>query len=215
VSGSTAGLPPRPALVEIGRRQDARGWVPATAGNLSVRAEDGEKIWITASGTHKGRLVPEDLLLVDLEGNVLKAAEKRRPSAETSLHLAVYRSCPEAGACLHVHTVANTLVHHLGDGQRLPLPPLELVKAFGIWDEDPEVGVPLFPNLSHVPDIAGQVEARFAEAPPEVPGFLIADHGLTAWGPTLEKADHALEAFEFLFRAQLEIHRLSLGARLR
>ena len=215
MSGSTFGLGPQSALVEVGRRQDARGWVPATAGNLSVRAEDGENIWITASGTHKGRLTPDDLLLVDLEGNLLKAAGDRRPSAETSLHLAVYRSIPEAGACLHVHTVANTLVHHVGDGTRVPLPALELVKAFGIWEEAPEVGVPLFPNLPHVPDIAAQVEARFGEAAPEVPGFLIADHGLTAWGPNLEKADHALEAFEFLFRAQLEIQRLSLAARSR
>ncbi|MEM9111923.1 MAG: methylthioribulose 1-phosphate dehydratase [Myxococcota bacterium] len=200
----------RDALVEIGRRQDARAWVPATAGNLSVRHHDPSQVWITASGTHKGRLGRDDILLVDLNGELVSAAPGRRPSAETSLHLAVYRSVPEAQACLHVHTVANTLVHRLGGEDGLELPPLELVKAFGIWEAAPEVSVPVFPNLLRVPDIARLVETRFGHAPPELPGFLIRDHGLTAWGADLERADHALEAFEFLFRAKIELARLSL-----
>lgn len=186
------------ALVEIGRRQDARGWVPATAGNLSCRAEDGT-VWITGSGVHKGRFTEADLVRVDLQGEVLEGV--RRPSAETSLHLAVYRTHPGAQACLHVHTVAAALVCRLAQGDRLDLPPLEIVKAFGIWEQDPSVHVPVFANLLSVPAIAQQVEAAFSHAAPRVPGFLIAQHGLTAWGADLERADYALEAFEFLFRA--------------
>jgi methylthioribulose-1-phosphate dehydratase len=195
---------PRPRLIDIGRRLDARAWVPATAGNLSVRDEAGA-VWITASGTHKGRLTPEDFVRVDLDGT-RRDGTNRRPSAETTLHLAVYRTHPEAQACLHVHTVPGTLVHRLrpSGAPGLRLPPLELVKAFDVWDPNPEVDVPVFANQPQVPDIAAEVETRFRRRPPEVPGFLIEDHGLTAWGPSLEAADQALEAFEFLFRCMLE-----------
>ncbi|MGF1511183.1 MAG: methylthioribulose 1-phosphate dehydratase [Myxococcota bacterium] len=210
----------RTQLAQVGRDLHARGWVPATAGNLSVRNPDGT-VWITASGTHKGHLGFDDFVHVDLEGTVLPSTPPhRKPSAETSLHLAVYRTQPEAAACLHVHTVASTLVHRtrsIGaqetkslvgqpDGRVFPLrlPSLELIKAFGIWDEKPAEDVWVFPNLPRVADIAALVETAFASRPSRVPGFLIADHGLTTWGPDLTRTGYVLEAFDFLFRCMLE-----------
>src|SRR6185295_13172672 len=75
-----------------------RGWMMGTAGNLSLRLADGT-FWITASGKPKGRLQAEDFLRVAPGGEVLKRGrEEDRPSAETSLHDAVYRLFPEAGA---------------------------------------------------------------------------------------------------------------------
>ncbi|MEQ1504014.1 MAG: class II aldolase/adducin family protein, partial [Myxococcota bacterium] len=50
-------------LVAIARRAAARGWVPATSGNFSVRGPDG--VWITPSGADKGALQVEDLLALD------------------------------------------------------------------------------------------------------------------------------------------------------
>jgi methylthioribulose-1-phosphate dehydratase len=84
----------------------AQGWVPATSGNFSVRQAD--RIFITASGLDKGTLTPAGLLEVDLEGNLVNGIGK--PSAETGLHLVLYRARPAAGAILHVHTVWNTLL---------------------------------------------------------------------------------------------------------
>ena len=79
---------------------------PATSGNFSVQV-DG-RILITASGLDKGTLTPAGLLEVDANGNVLSGEGK--PSAETSLHLVLYRARPDAGAILHVHTIWNTLI---------------------------------------------------------------------------------------------------------
>src|ERR1700722_21003481 len=64
----------------------ARGWVPATSGNFSVRW--GSRIFITPTGLDKGTLAPSDLLEIDLEGRAL--AGHGRPSAETSLHTVIY-----------------------------------------------------------------------------------------------------------------------------
>src|SRR4051812_36515079 len=70
----------------------ARGWVPATSGNFSVRW--GDRVSITASGLDKGRLRPEDLLEIDMDGAVLGG--RGNPSAETGLHLVIYRERNEA-----------------------------------------------------------------------------------------------------------------------
>src|ERR1700691_988141 len=84
----------------------ARGWVPATSGNFSVRA--GHHIFITPTGLDKGTLMPADLLEIDPEGRAV--AGKGKPSAETGLHTVIYRERPKAHAILHVHTIWNTLL---------------------------------------------------------------------------------------------------------
>ena len=63
----------------------------------------------------------------------------------------------------------------------------------------------VFDNHPSVADIAAEVDARLARGPLEVPGFLIDSHGLTAWGPSLERAEYAVEAFEYAFRLTLEL----------
>lgn len=190
-------------LIRAGAELHQRGWVPATAGNLSVRSESGGA-WVTASGRRKGGLKPEDFVEVDLDGAVRSAPGGGRPSAETSLHLAVYRTRPEAGAVLHVHTVPSALVTRwapasTGSGPvLLELPSLEILKAFGLWQEHPQASVAVFDNWLEVPRIAEAVQA-FLQEPPTVRGFLIRDHGLTAWGPDVDAALTAVEAFEFVF----------------
>src|ERR1700757_5038535 len=89
------------AIIQAGGRMDARGWVPATAGNISVRLDEG-RVAITRSGGHKGFLTPDHVMQVDLDGAPLTAGKK--PSAETLLHCQIYRLFPQAGAVLHGHS---------------------------------------------------------------------------------------------------------------
>lgn len=204
------GSPPWQPLIDAGAELHRRNWVPATAGNLSVRSDDGA--WVTASGVRKGSLSERDFLRVDLAGRVRETPGGGRPSAETSLHLAVYRSVPAAGAVLHVHTVAGALASRWtepveGGPDRLELPPLEIVKAFGIWETEPRVAVSVFDNHLDVPQIGREVEDHFRRQPPQVSGFLIRDHGLTAWGADVAGALTALEAFDFLFAWMVEARR--------
>ncbi len=93
-------------LIAIGRRLDARGYAPATGGNYSVRLDDGS-IAITASGSHKGRLTPDDIMRVSATGDPLDA---KRPSAETLLHCLVYEIDPDAGSVLHTHSISGTVL---------------------------------------------------------------------------------------------------------
>jgi methylthioribulose-1-phosphate dehydratase len=196
---------PRIVLAAAARLFYDRGWMWGTAGNLSLRLADGS-FWITASGKAKGRLTPEDFLRIAPGGEVVeKGRPDDRPSAETSLHGAIYRLVPEAGACFHVHSISGNVAARLtegsegADGDDLRLPPLEMLKGLGVWDQDPNVALAVFPNHLHVPRIAEELVARFAMAPPQVPGFLIRDHGLTTWGRDAEAALHHVELFEYIF----------------
>ncbi|MFY9823066.1 MAG: methylthioribulose 1-phosphate dehydratase [Thermoanaerobaculia bacterium] len=190
---------PRTTLAAAARLFYDRGWMWGTAGNLSLRLSDGS-FWITASGKAKGRLAAADFLRIAPGGEVMeKGRPDDRPSAETSLHDAVYRLFPEAGACFHVHSIPGNVVARLAGEDDLRLPPLEMLKGLGVWDQDPHVTLAVFPNHLHVPRIAEEVLARFAAAAPQVPGFLIRDHGLTTWGRDAEAALHHVELFEYIF----------------
>lgn len=201
-------LPPRRALAEIARDFHARGWMPGTAGNLSVRA-DADACWITASGQPKGRLDENDFLLVDIaSGKVserLQAAAK--PSAETAIHCAIYRLFPQARACLHVHTVDACIAGErcANDALSLSLPPLEMLKGFGVWTESPQVALPLFANTLAVERIAAEVETRFRAQPPALTALLVRGHGATVWGASLQQAYDRVESLEFLLSASARL----------
>ena len=61
----------------------AKGWAPATGGNMSVRQDD-TWCWLSESGRDKGSLTTEDFLQVEIATN--QAPSGRKPSAETGLH---------------------------------------------------------------------------------------------------------------------------------
>ncbi len=64
----------------------AKGWAPATGGNMSVRQDD-TWCWLSESGRDKGSLTTEDFLQVEIATN--QAPSGRKPSAETGLHTGV------------------------------------------------------------------------------------------------------------------------------
>jgi methylthioribulose-1-phosphate dehydratase len=191
------------ALVSAGRTIAQQGWVPATSGNFSVRLP-GDEIAITVSGAHKGYLTAEDVMRVDLDGRPL---EDKRPSAETLLHVQLYRHDPAIGAVLHTHSINATVVSRLA-GSALLMEDLEILKAFaGVDTHETRLQVPVFDNDQDMQRLARHVEAWLGERAP-APGYLIAGHGLYTWGATLSEALRHLEAFEYLFQYELETRRI-------
>lgn len=198
----------RGALVEIARQLYARGWMAGTAGNLSARATPAEShagrdaFWITASGVPKGQLEERDFLLIEIEtGEVLsRPSADTKPSAETTIHQAVYGLFPQATSCLHGHSVdASLAVHRLAPKTtELPLPPLEMIKGLGVWEQDPQIGLALFENHVDVQKITHDIIDRFKAAPPALPALMIRNHGVTVWGSSLQEAYNRLECLEFL-----------------
>ncbi len=201
---------PRAMLAASAREFYRRGWMLGTAGNLSARLAD-DSFWITASGRPKDLLTETDFVRVDDEGRVLEAAAMRKPSAETAIHRVIYRHFAEARWIFHVHSVEANLCGHFARDGALRLPPLEMLKGLGVPDAEPEVDLPVFPNLVDVAAIAARMDAEFARHRPRVPGALIHRHGLTAWGPDAHAARHHLELLEYCFRYLVQARSLALG----
>lgn len=190
------------ALAETGGRLDARGLAPATAGNYSVRLEDGA-ILITRSGAHKGRLTQAQFMRVAPGG---RAIDPGKSSAETLLHCLVYAVDPEAGAVLHTHSVAGTVLSRALDGQdAIVLTDYELLKIFpGVTTHQTSVTLPLVDNSQDMPALAARLRPVLERQAPLVPAFYIRGHGLYAWGPTLAAAEAMVEGCEFLLACAWE-----------
>ena len=190
------------AIIDAGRRMDARGWVPATAGNISVRL-DTERFAITRSGNHKGYLTPEHVMQADLNG---RAMTPGRPSAETGLHAQLYRLLPAAGAVVHGHSVANTVLSLLSPGGMV-FEGYEIVKAFpGFGSHEDIAELPVFQNDQDIARLADVLEPYIISGLPL--GYLIAGHGCYMWGPDMPTALARLEGLEFLLACELETRKL-------
>jgi len=192
-------------IIAVGRRLDARGLAAATSGNYSLRVSD-DRIAITVSGSHKGRLRAADVMLVDGDGCAL---DERTPSAETPLHMQLYRLYPRVQAVLHVHSVAAVaLTSGLPEITHLALQGYEMLKALpGVTTHETRVDIPVFDNSQDIPALGRSIAARLAGEPPP-PGYLIRGHGLNAWGGSLDEAERVLEALEHLLTCELQTQQL-------
>ena len=198
-------MPPRAAdlaaaaaeLIAAGRDFAARGWVPATSGNLSRRL-DARTMAVTLSGRDKGALQPADFVAVGIDAPMPAGV-----SAEAPLHALMYRRDAAIGAVLHVHSLTATLasLDHEAAGV-VVLEGYEMLKALsGVRSHETRIEVPVFPNDQDIPRLAGLVEPRLG---PGTWGYLIAGHGLYAWGKDVAEARRHVEAFDFLLALERE-----------
>ena len=191
------------AIIHAGQRMDARGWVPATAGNISVRLADGS-LAITRSGTHKGFLKPDDVMTVDPVGR--SVSPDARPSAETGLHCQIYRMVSNVGAVLHGHSIAGTVLSMALEGVSITFAGYELLKAFeGQTTHDASLSLPVFDNDQNIPRLMAQAEPHLAACKL---GYLIRGHGAYVWAPDMDTALARLEGLEFLLACELERRKL-------
>lgn len=186
-------------LICAARHFYQQGWMVGTAGNLSVRLPDGS-FWITASGRSKGQLELGDFVRIYPDGKVEQSSPDLKPSAETAIHQVVYALFPEANSCYHVHSVEANLVSRFVKGDTLPLPPLEMLKGLGVWEENPDCVMPVFANHLQVSRIADEIKERFTTASVQLPALLIRDHGVTVWASSPKTASHYIELVEYIFR---------------
>ena len=187
-------------VLALAHHSGARGWIPATSGNFSVRIDD-TRAAITASGGDKTKLTPEGVIVADIRG-----AAHPRASAEAPLHLALYRVSPEIGAVAHVHSMAAVLASlHFQKTGRVRLEGLELLKAFrGTTTHETALDVPIFDNTQDMDGLAVEVEKRLQGKPLGF-GFLLAGHGLYAWGRDTADTLRHLDAFDYLFTLVLKL----------
>ncbi|MFD1927475.1 methylthioribulose 1-phosphate dehydratase [Sporosarcina siberiensis] len=192
-------------LADVKDELAARDWFMGTSGNLAIKVQDSPlQFLVTASGRDKNKRTSEDFLLVDHLGNPVEETSLK-PSAETLLHCAIFNKT-SARCCLHVHTVANNVVSELyGDQEMIVFKGQELIKAFGLWEEDAVLRIPIIHNFAYIPQLAIEFEKHIHS---DSGAVLIRNHGITVWGNDSFEAKKLLEASEFLFQYQLMIQQV-------
>jgi L-fuculose-phosphate aldolase len=185
---------PYPALDDAGRqvvrvcqRLYERGLIAGPDGNVSVRLGP-DRVLVTPSGLSKVDVTEDALVEVGLDGRPLGTG---RASSELRMHLAIYRARPDVGAIVHAHPPTAT--------------------AFGVAGETiPERVLPevicQMGSVALVPYATPGTDAAAGAFAPYLSGhdaFLMANHGATTVGPTLEAAHQRMESLEHAARIVL------------
>lgn len=189
-------------LIAFGRFAAGRGWVPATSGNFSRRLDSGH-IAVTRSGRDKGALNAGDFAVVALDEPLPPGV-----SAETPLHVARYRRDATIGAVVHVHSLAATVLSRADETKGvIVLDGFEMHKALdGFSTHESTLRIPIFANAQDTVELAHRIEGALGDD--AVAGYLLAGHGLYAWGATVADARRHVEALDFLLHCSLEERRI-------
>lgn len=175
----------RDAIVETGRLAYQSGLMISNDGNISVLMNDGN-VLITPSGVCKGRIKANDLLVIDLQGNLIKPAADPalKPTSEQPMHLEVYRQRKDVRAVIHTHLIyANALAITVGRVRMDVIP--EAAMAF---------------QKVPITDFAMPSSSQNADAIRNLIGqhdvLLIRNHGALTVGKNLDEALINLERLE-------------------
>ena len=94
-------------IVDICHKMWQLGWVAANDGNITVKVDEGHYI-ATPTGISKSFITKDKLVLIDDDGNLVKASEGYKPSSEIKMHLRCYKERPDVGAVVHAHPPTAT-----------------------------------------------------------------------------------------------------------
>ncbi len=172
------------------------GWVAANDGNVSARLEDGTLL-CTPTGMSKSDITPEKLIRINMQGEILEAADGLRPSSEIKMHIRCYQKRPDVFSVIHAHPPGATgfaVAHKSMDMYNM----IEDVAVIG--------SVPLTPygtpSTTEVPDA---IEPFLQEH--DV--MLLENHGALAVGSDVITAFFRMESLELW--AKITINAVILG----
>lgn len=150
--------------------------ITTTGGNMSVRdVRTPERAWIMPSGIHKGRLTPEQLVLIDLEGSELEQGKGYRASSEKLVHCEIFRARADVQAVVHAHALHSSILCMSG----LPFLPISTGAAI-VGD------IPVVPFIMPGTRELGQaVAAAMGKSGAAV---FMQNHGLVVVGTSLRRA---------------------------
>ncbi|XRO75376.1 L-fuculose phosphate aldolase [Methanocaldococcus sp. 28A] len=116
-------------FIEICKRLYDRKYVVGSGGNVSVR--EGNKIYLTPTGSILGFLKEDDIAEVDLDGNVIKG----KPTSEKNFHLMIYKKRKDINAIIHTHSLISTFLSTINKEIELLTPEGEIfLKKIGYVD---------------------------------------------------------------------------------
>ena len=162
-----------------------KGLVIYTWGNVSGIDRETGLVVIKPSGVDYDTMTPEDMTVVDLQGNIIEGRYK--PSSDTKTHLVLYRTYPQIGGIVHTHSVWAVAFAQAG----MPIPALGTTHADYFYGDIPctrgltaeEIEEDYEENTGNV-----IVETIGENDPMACPGIVVRNHGPFAWGKSAKGA---------------------------
>jgi len=171
----------RGEVVQVGKRIYEHGYVASNDGNISVRLDDNF-VLITPTGISKGFMKPEDLIIIDMNGELIEGM--RKPSTETDMHIQIYKDRSDVKSVCHAHPPYATGFAVAGihlDKMVLP----EVIMMLGI--------VPL---VEYGETGTGHLYEMISKSIKDYDAFLLANHGAVTVGTSVLDAYHKMETLE-------------------
>lgn len=169
------------------------GLVVFTWGNVSGLDRDRGLFVIKPSGVPYEELKPEDMVVMDLNGN--KVEGKLNPSSDTPTHLELYRNFPDIGGIVHTHSRWATIWAQAGRD----------IPAYGTTQADYFYGPVPCTRLMTDEEIRGEYEKETGKVivetfkgknPADVPAVLVHSHGPFTWGKDPAEAVYHAKVLE-------------------
>jgi L-fuculose-phosphate aldolase len=177
----------RELMCQAGRLMHQARYIDGTAGNLSARLDE-ERILATPSGLAKGYMAPDQLIVVDPDGNKVgpdtDANRDLKPTSELAMHLEVYRQRPDVGGVVHAHPPTAVAMTIAGKSLARCLVP-EAIVMLGLVPTTPYATPSSVENRDAIRDLITEHDA-----------IMLAYHGSLTVGPDLWSAYLRLETLE-------------------
>ena len=156
---------------------NATNLIRLSAGNISCRTNDGN-LAITPSGIRYDVMRADDIVVIDLDGNIIEGKEGYKPSSEFLLHTILLSHLPDVNAVIHTHSYFGVTFAALN--KELPPICLELLIAGG--------PIPVAPYALPGTAAVGENAAKILLERPELKGCLLKNHGVVSIGASLDEA---------------------------
>jgi len=171
-------------ICDIGRNLFNKDFIAANDGNISARLSENE-ILTTPRQVSKGYLEPHMIVKVNLQGEVLEAAEGYRPSTETKMHLRIYNELPEMNGVVHAHPPYATAFAIKGEALDKMMMPESVIMIGDI--PLAEYGTP---STEEIPDSLMPFLGKKT-------AVLLENHGALTWGTDVMDAYLNMERLEY------------------
>lgn len=182
-------------IIDTGKELLASGLVVGTWGNISVILPDGSGYLITPSGMDYDLLTEDDLVYMDLTGNVMQG--RRKPSSEFHLHQEIYKVRSDIKAIVHTHSLYASAFAVT----RTSIPPIveDIAQLNGGPVEVADYALPGTEELAR--KAAKALKNRFA--------VILANHGMVGTGRDIAEAVKVCRLVEKT--AQIMIYAQNIG----
>lgn len=182
-------------VVEYGKLMSSSGLSKGTSGNISVYNPNLGYMAISPSGIGYFETNPEDVVIMDLEGNIIDGTKK--PSSEHGLHSIFYKEKSDARAVVHTHSTYCTTFACLNK----PLKSVHYVIGGS--------GVSTVPCAEYATFGSAELAENVIRACGKGKAVLLANHGLVTCGPNLKKAFGLAVNMEFV--AEMQWRAMAVG----